>query len=214
MTGSSSQVTTPQQTWDDESALCAEELMPRVITGALLQTIRKYFCDADNIRSELLQSYVWNSDKRLTKIDIVTPELWDKTRVEKRPAVLVKRAAVRSRNLAIDDSAGESEHGTHYVVQIAGSHVVTAVARTAGCADELAQSIWFDLIRWAPAFRSDLGLRIFRAPELGPVQRVNDESWEHYVSGLTATWVYEGEWVLKVEELPIKRIDINIETRT
>lgn len=217
----------------EPSALCTIGRPPIVLTGAILWVLRQHFADADNIVNAGLKTRIWRpgvedvGDTRGSGIMIEAITRWPGPQtqtLQKRPAVLVKRNTYNvsrigignryqgSSTPSIDKSKVFCDYaigsGTQYGVQIVGSHTMFCIGGTGAEAEELGTEVFFELLEFGPVIRQDLDLVRFDAAGLGALARL-EESKENWVSPVVVSWVFNHDWVLRREGLPLKTVALS-----
>lgn len=78
---------------------------PVLITGALIDIIQRNFSDARNIQAPEIRDKLWSPGKD-TNILIATVHKWNEELVELRPAVIIKKNAMKNVRVSVGDVSG------------------------------------------------------------------------------------------------------------
>lgn len=190
------------KTWDDPSSLCTTGKRPILLTGIFLQLLQRHFGSEANITERALKPYIWHPDKQKTQIVIEPNIRVDWQLIEYRPAIIVKRDALRSHKLAIDDfkePATRIGEGDHYVRGRVGSHTLFCIADNGGIAELLGQEVADELMQFSPLIRQDLAFNRFEEAQVGEVMQV-EESDTHFVVPVFVAYAFVAEWQLTPEQ--------------
>lgn len=193
---------------DLQNALCATGWSPYTLTGFVVDWLRRHFGSPLNVDTPDLRNALWTPSQR-TGIVIEEEGYWFGDKVEKRPAVVVKRNAYRSIRLVRNNLAGHNlETGVrdHFVLW-SGSHTVFCIHRSSAAADLLATEVQMELTRFAPVLVQMLGLLYLDVVEVGPASEV-EEATESRVVPVTLGWVYEEGWQVIEEAPPLRQVTI------
>ena len=198
----------------DESCPPVPRLYSR-ITGALRQIFIYRFSSADRISQDILKNYIWTSDPETSRILIESVTRWNVRAMQQRPAIVIKRNSVSTVQLGIDDGirvgAPSSIEDVGEIKQIGmtGSHTIFAIAGTGAETEALAQECFHELVEYGSVLRKDLGLHKFRAVEVGPVAKL-EEDRERWVSPIVCGWAYVYAWRLRPYGPTLKTFDVDI----
>lgn len=185
------------------SSLCSTGLRPHTLTGIVLKLLTRHFSSAKGIQEPRLAHYIWNNDARATKILIAPVWRWLTPGAQMRPAILVKRNALRPRQMALGDGQTLiSEFGSDRLpasqevtsqIAMAGSHTIFAIAGAAAEAELLGNEISMRLIQYQQAIQRDFDFNRFRVAEIGALSRL-DEDNETFVVPVTVAYTYVDAW--------------------
>lgn len=218
-----------QQQYDMDNArssLCTTGKKAMNLTGIMLWVIRRHFQTADYIKDENLKDYVWASQPNdttstasesqimiepVTKVTGVPSQF-----IQQRPAVLVKRNPLRPTKLgfgdwvmplgapSVDPDRRSYDYSldtsNRYEVLVVGSHTVFCIGGTGGEAEALGTEVFYELVEFAQLIRRDMDLNTFKIEGMDAVAKL-EESKEHFVVPITATYAYFHAWQL-TPELP------------
>ncbi len=209
---------TPYNLDQDISALCTTGLRPNILTGVMLRLLTRHFSVERGIQDPQLKSYIWSSNPRNTKILIVPVWHWLTVASQLRPAIVVKRNALRPRQLGIADgqalTAGELREDTERVpsnqeatsqIAVAGSHTIFALSEKSGEIELLSTEVWTRLIQYQQAIQKEFGFSRFRVAEIGPLAKL-EEAPETFVVPITVAYAYIEAWSVWSTAPFLKRI--------
>ena len=200
-------------------SLCENGWQPLLLTGLFRDMFIRHFSDAASIRANDLKQFIWKEDAS-SGIVIESVYRWRGDLVEKRPAILVKRNAYRQTRLGINDeviglgTSGdlyENERGaiSRHTVNWVGSHTIFCIHGTGASCEILASEVVDELTMFAPAIRQYLSLMDFQVTEVGAISELEEAS-ENYVIPVTVGWVYNKQWDLHLESLPLRQVVQNL----
>ena len=132
---------------------------------------------------------------------------WQPTTEETRPAVLLNRGAVEVQRLGIGDSSGNDWRTgqANYATQLAGSHVIFAIARTQSEADRFACEVAKLLLVAIPILRVELQLDQMKLISLGE-PAVLQESKDHYAVPIVIAYKVNEYYSVQPHVPVLKRI--------
>lgn len=193
------------------SSLLEQGWHPLLITGFLVDMLRRHFATPLSIEFFDLRNYVWREDER-SGILIESAYRWRGDLVHKRPAVLLRRNAQQNQEVLLHNLAGLDEqrfqyrdYTTHWV----GSHTLFCIHGTDASVEILATEVQHELTRFSPVVREYLGLGKFSVTEVGAIAEI-EESTENYAVPITVGWTYQESWRLREESLPLRRIPLSV----
>ena len=199
------------------SSLCSTGLTPHILTGVILRLMTRHFSTAKGIQEPQLKGFIWNSDPRTTKILIEPVWRWMTQSLQLRPAIIVKRNALRPRQLALADAQsviGEissekipADRSEVAQIAFAGSHTVFAISETAAQADLLGTEIALRLIQYQQAIQNDFGFNRFRVAEIGAVSKLEEAS-QNFAVPITVAYAYVDSWAVWSESPFLKSITV------
>jgi hypothetical protein len=195
----------------DPRTFCRLRFSPMLATGVLLSLLREHFGNAQSIVDPMLQQYVWRNDGG-TDIMIETSTQEVLTNIQQRPAILVRRNAIRSQRMSIGDKvfALGPQMGQSYIVAMHGSHTVFNIAAKAGHAEALANETAMFLLQFSPQIRGSLCFTgDFRLEEIGQIGRL-EGSGGQYVVPVTFSYIAEIPWTLNANLPPIRHVHIKM----
>jgi len=225
-------MSTPQtQMYPDVDSLCTTGKPPVILTGIFRHLLIRHFSTADNISSENLKEFIWDSDRKVSKIviDANTGPL-DWQQIMYRPAIIIKRDALQAQKLAIDDYVEPEmsnmemtrEHGFlqpkprtasgghKFIRGKMGSHTIFCVARTGDLAEILAAEVDEELTQFAPLIRRDLKFNRFEEAQVGEVMQLEEEN-THFVVPVVMAYAYTMQWKITPESLWFKAFNVGVQ---
>jgi hypothetical protein len=135
----------------DPRTFCRLRFSPMLATGVILGLLREHFGNPTAIVDPMLQAYVWRDDDQ-SRMMIETSSNEVLTRIQMRPAVLIRRNTVRAKREGLDDELKKAgpEQGREFVVTLHGSHTVFCLSAKqfiqhdleACLALEVAENLW------------------------------------------------------------------------
>lgn len=199
------------------SSLCSTGLRPMVLTGVVLRLLTRHFSVAKGISHPQLKEYIWSSDPTQSKILIVPVWLWQMPGQQQRPALVVRRNALRPQQIGIADgeavvvelSSRQVPAAGHAEAQVAatGSHTIFAIADVPAQAEVLATEIYSRLLQYQQAIQSEFGFKRFRVAEMGALAKL-EEADESFVVPVTLAYSYIEAWLVVTEAPYLKRVTI------
>jgi hypothetical protein len=155
----------------------------------------------------MLQQCVWRNDNT-TGIVIETSTNEVLTNIQQRPAILVRRNAIKTQRMSIGDRITplRPQMGESFTIALHGSHTIFNIATKAGHAEALANETSMFLMQLAPAIRGSLCFAgDFKFEELGQVGML-DGIGGQYVVPATFSYIAEIPWTLHENLPPIRHI--------
>jgi len=202
------------------SGLCNTGLHASILTGVILRLMTGHFADAEHISDPELTRFIWDADPSESKILIVPVWQWATPGSQQRPAIVVKRNALRVQQLGLSDGEAvlsgpdldsvPANATANCQVGMIGSHTVFAIATLAAQAERLGAEIATRLIQYANAIKSELGFHRCRVAEIGAINKL-EESSETFVVPVTVAYKYVNAWTVWSEAPFLKRLVV--ETR-
>jgi hypothetical protein len=218
---------------DVASSLCSSRHPANVMTGIWTRALREHFSSVDNLQfngfDELteegkpvlqLQNYLWSPDNTKTKIQIQPVWEYNSQDIQRRPALYVKRNAVKFERLGLDDgwTTGpvKNEHGQvervpgeYHSKLVLGSHTVFCVGQTGAETEMLAQEVTNHILEFGPRLRVELKLMRVTLAEVGELA-VLDEFVEHFVVPVVIAYGIAKSWrIIEIQPF-LKTLSINV----
>jgi hypothetical protein len=192
--------------WPDSLRyMCARNWQPWIIGGTIRGILQQHFQTA-SIEHPALNQLVWRPATE-TGILIVNEYDWTPELANKRPAIVIKRNAVRFTRLGLGDKQGSSKFGavTHHTCLWVGSHTIFCISTQPLAADILACEVQRELTEFSPQMMQPDMLHLDSAAvvELGEAVEV-EEYKESYAVPVTFGWAYQQNWQLE-REAPVLR---------
>jgi len=203
-------VTIDTQLVDEEvSALCTSGTPPLVLTGVMLQILRQKFADPDEIEISALKDKIWTPSLETSKILIDPAYRWNPLEAMNRLAIMVRRHAVRSQRVGIDDAHMghlQSPDGAESFedLEMTG-HLLFCIGRTGAESELLGTEVWKHFKHFGPIIRKDLKLARFQVMELSEVGKV-EESKNHFATAVSCFSAFYERWDLVLESPILKRM--------
>jgi len=195
--------TSPYNVDQEISSLCSTGLKPNLLTGVILKLLTRHFSTAKGIQEPQLKDYIWSNTPAASKILIVPVWRWLVRTSQLRPAIVIKRNALRPRTIALGDGQalvpGLSEdkipmnQEVTSQIAVAGSHTIFAIAELATQAELLSTEIFLRLIQYQQAIQEEFMFNRFRVAEVGPLARLDEHS-ESFVVPITVAYAYVDAW--------------------
>lgn len=201
---------------DEEiSSLCSTGLRQNILTGIALRLLTRHFSVKKGIQDPRLKGFIWSANPAGSKILIVPVWRWLTPGSQQRPAIVVKRNALRPRQLGLADGQAvvpgldpnkiPANQEMVSQVAMAGSHTIFAIAAVPVQAELLSTEIATRFIQYAQAIQSEFGFSRFRVAEIGALAKV-EESSEHFVVPVTVAYTYVDAWTVWSSAPFLKRI--------
>ncbi len=219
---------------DPVSSLCSSQHPPNVLTGIWTRLFREHFSNSDNLQYNgideataegmpvrQLQDYTWNPDNTKTKIQIQPVWEYNSQNIQQRPALYVKRNAVKFERLSINDGMttgpirngrGELKRvpGEYHSKLVLGSHTIFCVGQTGAETELLAQEVTNHVLMFGPKLRKDLKLARLTLAEVGELALL-DEFVEHFVVPVVIAYGITKSWrILEIQPF-LKTLSINVQ---
>ena len=197
------------------SSLCSTGLRQNVLTGVVLHLMTRHFSVAKGIQDPRLKGFIWSASPQESRILIVPVWRWLTPGSQQRPAIVVKRNALRPRQLGLADGQAivpgldpdkiPANQETVSQVAMVGSHTIFAIGAVPAQAELLSTEISTRLIQYAQAIQSEFGFNRFRVAEIGALAKV-EESSEHFAVPVTVAYTYVDAWIVWSAAPFLKRI--------
>lgn len=187
------------------SSLRSTGLRSNTLTGIILKLLTTHFSRERGIQDPRLKSFIWNADLTESKILIVPVWHWQTPGSQQRPALVIKRNALQTRQLGLGDGqaivpglSSEKIPANQEVVSqiaVAGSHTIFAIAAVPTQAELLSTEVATRLIQYAQAIQNEFDFSKFRVAEIGALAKI-EESSEHFVVPITVAYTYVDAWTV------------------
>jgi hypothetical protein len=192
----------------DPRTFCRLRFSPMLATGVIISMLREHFGNPSSIVDPMLQRCVWRNDNATGMLIEASTNDSILTNIQQRPAILVRRNAMKTQRLGIGDKVFQMgpHRGESFVIAIHGSHTIFNIATRAGHAESLANETSMFLMKFAPALRGSLCFTgDFQFEELGQVGKL-DGIGGQYVVPATFSYITEIPWTLNENVPPIRHI--------
>jgi len=198
------------------SSLCSRGWQPVMLTGFLRNFLMDQWSSPVNIFNFDLQQFVWSqgpdSGILIESVTRFVPET-----VGKRPAILIKRNRMKFTEMGLGgrvqgviDTPTEKGAITEHTSSVAGSHTLFCLHYTGMTAEMLATEVTSQVLEFSLPIRSKLDLQQFAVLEVGAVHKLR-EGADSFVVPITIGWTYEAAWRLKLQSLPLKTFQLELE---
>lgn len=182
---------------------------PLMITGLVLDILRRHFAEPMHVEEPDLRHLVWRADVR-TGILIESIHRWRGELTEKRPAVILKGNGRQNIRWGIQDAAGADAQGNWLFETFwAGSHTLFCIHGSGASVEILATEVQRELTQWHPIITRYLGLHRWQVTEVGGVSEL-EEAKESFVIPITVGWIYTEKWVVSVESLKLRKVPLDL----
>lgn len=195
----------------DPRTFCRLRFSPMLATGVILGLIREHFGNPTAIVDPMLQRYVWRNDDA-THIMIETCTNDALSKIQMRPAILVRRNAIQPRREGIDDELKTlgGETGRDFVVTLHGSHTIFCIGGKPGFTEVLANETAIQLMQSAPMIRGSLcfkgDFKLDQIGELGVLEGLGGQ----YVVPLTFSYITDFAWSIAPDAPLLRYIDVKM----
>lgn len=180
---------------------------PLLMTGLLVEWLRQHFVSTDSIENDGLKQpgneFVW-SDASDSPLVIESASNFEVSKLERRPALLVKRTAWHPQKISIANAYHgiiQPDGSRQYILFCVGGHTIFCLAGEGGEAEKLAGEVAFELLRFAPLLRRMLDLKQLALAEVGDLGRL-EEATENYVVPITVSYAFEDSWKITPQDAP------------
>lgn len=173
------------------SDLCT--LMPRrlLVTGILIQVLRRKFSKKVGITNPLLHATLWSDEISDTKIVIDSVFKWNPAQTETRPGIFIKPGAWRVQSMGIEDRKMPGGHGFNSIT--VGSHTVFCVAGESAEVEILSTEVYKDLMMFSSTIRRMFGFLRFKVADIGE-PAILEEATENFVVPITVSYGVQDIW--------------------
>lgn len=188
-------------------------LRPLLITGILRDCLKHHFSKDVNIESPDLRKNIWQPGQN-TGIAIESIHRWRGELVEKRPAVIIKRNAMRNLRVARNDFQGADRRGdSNYATFWVGSHTLFCIHGTGASAENLGTEVQREMTQFAPYIASAFEFHKFQCTEVGATAEI-EEATEGFVVPVTVGWTYQETWKLSQDTHTLSAIQFEFDLDT
>lgn len=202
-------MSSPEAQISQFSSICSVGWRPLLITGFLLDWLRRHFSATGNIEDEDLSNTLWKADNT-TNILIESITRWKPELTAQRPALIVKRNAVSVDRQGIDDKlmGYQPVNGEQfYATLLKGSHTIFCIGKEGAELEKLSTEVYRELLEFGPPIRKTLNLHKFLLNSVGDIFRI-EEDRESFAIPVTLSYVFEDVWKIKPRGTLVKRIDL------
>ena len=191
-------------------AFCDLGMQAELLTGIFINILRNKFAKADYLLNPTLRSLLWKQNPP-TGILVESSGLWDPTKTEGRPAVIVKRNSYRNYRLGIGDRIGSDAQGDERFTSFwVGSHTLFCLRDGELPSALLGGEVRDSLMAMGPVIRKDLNLRLYQVQEYGATARIAGCKHVTFGTPVTIGIAYEHSWTVETESLPLAKISLSV----
>jgi hypothetical protein len=218
---------------DVVSSLCSSQHPSNVLTGLWTRLLREHFANPTNLQFNgmdettvegkptlQLQRYTWSEDNTKTMIQIQPVWEYNPQDIQRRPALYIKRNAVKFERLGLDDgfTAGSDKNARGQVIRVPGeyhskmmlgSHTVFCVGQTGAETELLAQEVTNHIMMFGPRLRAEFKLTRLTLTEVGELALL-DEFVEHFVVPVVIGYGIAMSWRIVEIQPFLKTLSINV----
>jgi hypothetical protein len=212
---------------DEFSSLCSTGHTPQILTGAFLRILQNHFSTPSNIEKVSLRDNIARLDPEDTTEGVATKGIkiqpvwkWNPKDIELRPAIYIKRNALQTQKLGINDGLTvglgtdqdgdlQTYKGDYHTVGVLGSHTLFCIGRTGAETEVLAYEVFREMHQFAPVVRRDLKLAKLAVTQMTDVSKL-EEYDQNFTAGVVVGWAYFEAWRLKYEAPWLKTLVIDL----
>lgn len=186
----------------DLQSLCGKMPKPLLVTGILVQWLRKHFGSPWNIEDPLFKDVIWSPDLASTGIIIDSVFKWNPAQTEGRPSIVIKRGPWRALNLGINNQKLPSTSGSGaccfdnigaYNLLYQGSHTIFCIAGESAEVEILAAEVYREIAQLGPIIRPFFSFLRFQLADVGE-PAILEESTENFVVPVTVSYGVQDIW--------------------
>jgi hypothetical protein len=176
--------------------------MPRrlLVTGILVQWMRGHFTYPRNIENSFLKSVLWTPEDSTSAITIESAFKWDPSKVEARPAIIIKPGPWKIVRYGIDDRkmvGTKMQYPrtelTNYNAMCQGSHTLFCIAGESAEVEILASEVYHELMEFGPAARRVFNFLRFIVSDIGE-PAVLEEATQNFVVPVVVSYGAQDVW--------------------
>lgn len=189
---------------------CTGRWVPQLLQGFLISWLTQHFSDADNIEHTELKEYLWTDDFETSKILIDSHTRWDAKSLEERPAIILKRNALKNIQLGIADrhfpyaSTGVESFTTGW----SGSHTIFCIARSGAEAELLGTEVAHEIMEFGWTLGRELDMYKLRVAQIDEAHKL-EEAAEHFVVPVVVVYAFPESWSVAPDAPIIKTINLS-----
>jgi hypothetical protein len=211
--------TTSEDRLPSVSSLCSFGWKPHIMSGFLVQLLRQYFADPNNVMDAAVRGKLttlgggWKPADN-TPVLIETVSRWDPTKLGKRPALIVKRNSWRQQSLGLGDELkgfASLDGARAFTTMWLGSHTIFMLAGEGTETERWASEAGGLLLKFSPLIRDQLGLFAFKLIEVGALGKI-EECAEHYAVPLSLAYAATEDWTLQPFAPLLKKVVFNFDS--
>jgi hypothetical protein len=201
---------------DHIPTLCSMGPRPFVMTGYFVQWMQAHFANLANLTDrDLAQTntqFLWEPG-RASELRIASYTDFDPQKLEKRPAIIIKRNGFKTRGR---DGINNRMMGTfprtgfaHFANNWTGSHTFFCLAGRGAEAEKLAAEVYLELLEYGSEVRRTLNLLRFEVMETGDLA-ILQEARENFVVPVAVAYSFEHAWVVRPSTPKVRQINLSL----
>lgn len=186
----------PQLRLSDLPYLCPYYPRPQILTATFVQWMIQHFSSMTNLEQTPLRNKIYNEIIAQSGLLITTDTSFEPEKIEKRPAIVVKRNAWRGLRLGIGNrmmSAVEPDGNEYFSKLWQGSHTLFCIAGEGAEAEILASEVTREINGFSEVVRRAVDLHRLEVLEHGPPAKLEEAS-ENYAIPVTVAYAWQDRW--------------------
>lgn len=197
------------------SAICSTGMLPHLMTGFLVQWLRRHFADPKNREQSDLLNKIWKAVGTETTIDVESATRWKPETTELRPAVVVARNDWNVLRFGINDQMmggdWEATGAEYFAAYVEGTHTLFCVSPLPVEAEILAAEVYRETLQFGPAVRRELDVAVkrFATVGVGKIFEI-EEARQAYAVPVTVAYGLEERWKLVPYAPFLKKITLSM----
>ncbi len=201
----------PQIDTTTYTSLCSLGWRPLLLTGFLVDWMRKHFSVGNVTEDPDLSNTLWKADDT-SVILIESITRWKPSDTEKRPAVIIRRNDITNERQGIDDKLMGAFPRTNgpdsFTTYFKGSHTLFCITREGAEAEKLAAEVYRELVEFGKVYRDELRLIKLQLQSIGAIFKV-EECKETFAVPVTISYAFDESWTIIPRAPVLKRIDLS-----
>ena len=202
----------PQLKLSDLPYLCPYYPRPQILTATFVQWMIQHFSSINNLEQTPLRNKIYDKIIRESGILITTDTAFEPEKLEKRPAIVVKRNAWRGLRLGIGNrmmGAVEPDGNEYFSKLWQGSHTLFCLGGEGAEAEILASEVAREVNGFSEVVRKAVDLHRLEVLDLGPSAKLEEAS-ENYVIPVTVAYAWQDRWGVTEPNAPlINKLDLS-----
>lgn len=170
------------------------EWTPRIVSGLLVDQIRRHYSSPEAITNPLLRDKIWTNSET-TGILIEEIFNWKPQNSEKRPAIIIKRNGCQRQPKYTFGDLSQGGRYNNYASGWHGSHTLYCIATSGAEAEMLAADVALELLHFASLYWKRLFFQRMDIAEISEITKL-EEAQEHFTVYVTAEYDYTQTWQL------------------
>ena len=200
----------PRMTVPTIDSVCSGMGKGGLVSGFLIDVLRKHFSTPANIEFDELRRGVWSAGET-TDIVIQSALEWEPTTSGHRSAVLVRRNKLKTVRVSIGNrvhNEATPEGFPKYTLVLAGTYTIFCLAGKPLQAEILASEVFREMVRFKEQLMKTVKLLDFNVEELdGP--GLLEETKQHFVVPVNLFVAFSESWIVTSNALPLRKISVN-----